>query len=233
MELYEISQGILNESGLPVQTFCFIQQFTPTFLNRRSSHFFPKCFAITALHLEPSVFNARLTLLSILCMTTVFSPAADWALPPLVCWHGGHTGCCRQAPCSSQRSPLEPGWSLARSQDWLLRAEGPFLALWIQSLGLTEVWPPAASLEVCEGLIQSCLHGALTPVVACRGHIPCGPLGRIHHPRDRQSSQQAQVVVPCLEGSSCEVVATHRGHGCPVRGMEMPWRWAVTLGGWG
>lgn len=40
IDLYEISQGVLSERGLPVQTFsCLLQQFTPTFLNR-SSHFF-------------------------------------------------------------------------------------------------------------------------------------------------------------------------------------------------
>ena len=59
----------------------------------------------------------------------------------------------------------------------------------------TQIWSPAASWEGHERLLKECLQGALTAVVACKQYVPSGPPD-VHHSRDCQPSQQAQLVVP-------------------------------------
>lgn len=56
-----------------------------------------------------------------------------------------------------------------------------------------------------KGLLQGCLQGALTAMVACKWHVPSGLLDVVHHPRDCQLPQQARLVVPWLEVSDCEL----------------------------
>lgn len=198
--------------------------------------FFSKCFAIIALHLGPSLFNARLTLLSILCMTTVYSAAARWALPPIVCWHGGHAGCHRQAPCSTQQSSLEHVQSLARSQGRWLRGAGPFLAPWIQSLGLTQVWPPAASLEASEGLLWSCfmelshlwwLESGTFLVVLWTGFITPGTASL------PSKLRQWFPVLKSAPASWKRLWPLPEGSGALWEGWRWPWRWALPQGSWG
>lgn len=110
--------------------------------------FFPKYFASTALHLNPSLSKASLTVVSSsLCMTTVFSPEAGWALAPQIHWHDGHVGCHRQV-ATQQPAKLSGSWpKLVAENQWSLSCSAE------SSLLATQVWPPTTSLEGCERLL--------------------------------------------------------------------------------